>query len=100
MGCVLFFSVGPRGDQPPEILQRPDLLREHVERILCNAHLLHQLVNRLDAHFLCAFQAQPFLCRIAVLVDPGNKHNSGVFPAACTNWDVHGVFLLLIVVVP
>ena len=59
-----------------------------VEVVICNAHLAHQAVNRLETQLTGTFQAVAFI-GCGTILHLGNKHDCHVFVAAGAKWHMH-----------
>lgn len=92
MGRIIFLPIGTGGDEAAEVFKGTNFLGEHIKGILCDAHLFHEPVDRLNTELFGAFQAEALLCRITVLINLGNKNDGGIFPAPGTNGNIHIIY--------
>ena len=83
--------VGDRLGKGGEILNGADLVREHFERLVGDAHALHHLIERLDAEFAGALQAETLLLRGVRIrgIHFGDKNDRNILFAAAANWHLH-----------
>ena len=86
---VLVRAVRTGGHEVIEVGQRADFAGKRFQVVLGDTHLLHDIVERLDAEFACAFKAQALLRGFVRAFDFGDEHHRDVFLASRAHWHIH-----------
>ena len=86
---VLVRAVRAGGHEVIEVGQRADFAGKRFQVVLGDTHLLHDIVERLDAEFACAFKAQALLRGFVRAFDFGDEHHRDVFLASRAHWHIH-----------
>ena len=98
VGHLFVLHVRACRHEGAEILEGIDFRGQHIQGFLVETHLLHHLIEGLDAQLSCALEAQTFLGRAVLVIGVhfGDENDRHVLAAAGTHGHLHGETLLTI----